>query len=118
MTGAAGSYCVITYSWNVIKPGIITNMEAVTGGYTTLDPALDYESTGFEVISNIYETLIAYNGTSTESFVPVVSDVIPPVANGGGSPDFLNYPFPIRPGLKFSNADGVTAWAVKQSISR
>src|SRR6266571_5301605 len=65
LTVAVGSYGELTYSGNVIKPGIITNMEAVTGGYTSLDPALDYESTGFEVISNIYETLIAYNGTST-----------------------------------------------------
>src|SRR2546426_1272592 len=118
LTVAVGSYREITYSGNVIKPGIITNMEAVTGGYTTLDPALDYESTGFEVISNIYETLTAYNGTSTEAFVPVVSDVIPTVANGRVSPDFMNYTFHIRPGLKFSNGDGVTAWDVKYSISR
>src|SRR5207253_7533794 len=117
-TVAVGSYHPLTYSGNVIKPGIITNMEAVTGGYTTLDPALDYESTGFEVISNIYETLSAYNGTSTEAFVPVVSDVIPTVANGRVSPDFMNYTFHIRPGLKFSNGDGITAWDVKYSISR
>lgn len=118
LTVAVGSYREITYSGNVIKPGIITNMEAVTGGYTTLDPALDYESTGFEVISNIYETLIAYNGTSTENFVPVVADQIPTVANGRVSSDFMNYTFHIRPGLKFSNGDAVTAWDVKYSVSR
>ncbi|HYR80775.1 MAG TPA: ABC transporter substrate-binding protein [Thermoplasmata archaeon] len=118
LTVAVGSYREITYSGNVIKPGIITNMEAVTGGYTTLDPALDYESTGFEVISNIYETLLAYNGTSTSNFVPVVADQIPTVANGRVSPDFMNYTFHIRQGLKFSNGDSVTAWDVKYSISR
>jgi len=118
LTVAVGSYREITYSGSVIKPGIITNMEAVTGGYTTLDPALDYESTGFEVISNTYETLIAYNGTSTDAFVPVVSDVIPTVANGRVSSDFMNYTFHIRPGLKFSNGDGITAWDAKYSISR
>ena len=118
LTVAVGSYREITYSGNVIKPGIITNMEAVTGGYTTLDPALDYESTGFEVISNIYETLLAYNGTSTSNFVPVIADQIPTVANGRVSPDFMNYTFHIRQGLKFSNGDSVTAWDVKYSISR
>src|SRR6266571_4594901 len=118
LTVAVGSYREITYSGNVIKPGIITNMEAVTGGYTTLDPALDYESTGFEVISNIYETLLAYNGTSTSNFVPVVADQIPTVANGRVSPDFMNYTFHIRQGLKFSNGDAITAWDVKYSISR
>src|SRR2546429_593659 len=118
MTGAAGSYCVITYSWNLSNPGIFTNMEAVTGGYTTLDPALDYESTGFEVISNIYETLIAYNGTSTSDFVPVIADTVPTVANGLVTPDFGNYTFHIRAGRKFSNGDPITAWDVKYSITR
>src|SRR3989454_2398630 len=118
LTVAVGSYREITYSGNVIKPGIITNMEAVTGGYTTLDPALDYESTGFEVISNVYETLIAYNGTSTSDFVPVIADKVPTVANGLVSPDFLNYTFTIRPGRKFTNGNPVTAWDVKYSITR
>jgi len=118
LTVAVGSYKEITYSGNVIKPGIITNMEAVTGGYTTLDPALDYESTGFEVISNVYETLLGYNGTSTENFVPIVADQIPTVANGKVSSDFMNYTFHIRSGLKFSNGDAITAWDVKYSITR
>lgn len=118
LTVAVGSYRPLTYSGAVIKPGIITNMEAVTGGYTTLDPAVDYESTGFEIISNVYETLIEYNGTSTSDFVPVISDTIPTVANGLVSPDFLNYTFHIRPGMKFSNGDPITAWDVKYSISR
>ena len=118
LTIAVGAYRAITYSGNVIKPGIITTMEAVTGGYTSLDPALDYESVGFEVLANIYETLIAYNGTSTENFVPVVADTLPTVANGGVTPDFMNYTFHIRPGLKFSNGDAITAWDVKYSITR
>src|SRR5207247_11093362 len=66
----------------------------------------------------ICEALAAYNGTSTESCVPGGSDVIPTVANGRASPDFMNYTFHIRPGLKFSNGDGITAWDVKYSISR
>lgn len=118
MTIAVGSYRPLTYSGNVINPGIITNMEAVTGGYTTLDPALDYESTGFEVIANVYETLLAYNGTSTSDLVPVIADQIPTVANGGISADFMNYTFHIRPNMKFSNGDPVTAWDVKYSVTR
>src|SRR2546428_575538 len=118
LTVAGGAYKEITYSGNVIKPGIITNMEAVTGGDTTPDPPLHYESTGFEVISNVYETLPAYNPTSTQNFVPVVSNQIPTAANGQGSADFMNYTFHIRPGLKFSNGDAITAWDVKYSITR
>jgi ABC-type transport system substrate-binding protein len=118
MTVPVGSYHSLTYAGNVIKPGIITNMEAVTGGYTTLDPALDYESTGFEVVSNIYETLIAYNGTSTSDFVPIIADQVPTVANGQVSSDFLNYTFHIRQGRKFSNGHVITPLDVKYSITR
>lgn len=118
MTVAVGVYGVVTYQGSVVKPGIITYMERVTGGYTSLDPALDYESTGFETIANVYETLLEYNGTSTSTFVPVVADSIPTVPNGGISPDFMNYTFHIRPNLKFSNGDPVTAWDVKYSITR
>src|SRR5947208_1892748 len=53
-TVAVGSYHPLTYSGNVIKPGIITNVEAVTGGYTSLDPALDYESPGLGVTSALH----------------------------------------------------------------
>jgi peptide/nickel transport system substrate-binding protein len=118
MTVAVGTYGIVTYQGNIVKPGIITNMEAVTGGYTSLDPALDYESTGFEIIANVYETLLEYNGTSTSSFVPVVADSIPTLGNGGISSDFMNYTFHVRPNLKFSNGDPVTAWDVKYSITR
>src|SRR6266581_4792874 len=118
LTVAVGNYHILRYSGNVINPGIITNMEAVTGGYTTLDPALDYESTGFEVIANVYETLLAYNGTSTSDIVPVIATQLPTVANGMVSPDFMNYTFQIRPNLKYSNGDNVTAWDVKYSITR
>ncbi len=118
MTVGVGTYGTVTYQGSVVKPGIITNMEAVTGGYTSLDPALDYESTGFETIANVYETLLEYNGTSTSSFVTAVADSIPTVANGGISSDFMNYTFHVRPNLKFSNGDPVTAWDVKYSITR
>ena len=118
LTVAVGSYRLLTYSGNVINPGIITYMEAVTGGYTTLDPALDYESTGFEIIANVYQTLLAYNGTSTSDLVPVLADQIPTVANGQVSPDFMSYTFHIRQGLKFSNGNPVTPWDVKYSITR
>jgi peptide/nickel transport system substrate-binding protein len=117
-TVAVGSYHPLTYSGNVIKPGIITNVEAVTGGYTSLDPGLDYESTGFEVVANVYETLIVYNGTSTSDFLPVIATQLPTVANHQVSTDFLNYTFTIRSGMKFSNGDPITAWDVKYSITR
>ena len=34
------------------------------GDPDTLDPALDYETAGGEIVQNIYETLVFYNGKS------------------------------------------------------
>lgn len=115
-TIAVGSYNIVTFS--VVNPGIIVNMEAVTGGYFTLDPALDYESTGFEIIANVYQTLLSYNLTSTDQFVPTIADRLPTVANGQISADYKNYTFHIRQGMKFSNGDPITPWDVKYSVTR
>ena len=112
-TVAVGNYALVTYSGNVVNPGVIVSAEAVTGAYTSLDPATDYESTGFEIVENIYQTLIAYDGTSSNTFVPVLADALPTYTS-----DFGNYTFHIRSGLKFSNGDPVTPYDVKYSITR
>jgi peptide/nickel transport system substrate-binding protein len=115
-TIAVGSYAIPTYALQ--NAGTIINMEAEVGGYFTLDPALDYESVGFEIIANTYGTLLAYNGTRTDSFVPMIADAMPT-----WTPDFLNYTFHIRAGVKYSPwaghpADTVSPWDVKYSITR
>lgn len=117
-TIAVGSYKPVTYSGSVRNPGLIVVQEAVTGGYTSLDPAIDYESVGFEIIANTYQTLLWYNGTKTDQFVPVLADKIPSVADGTISSDHKNYTFHIRAGMKFSDGSAVTAWDVKYSITR
>jgi peptide/nickel transport system substrate-binding protein len=118
-TITVGSYSIPAIT--IQNPGTIINMEAETGGYFSLDPSLDYESVGFEIIANVYETLLAYNGTQTNSFVPVIADTIPTVANGGISTDYMNYTFHIRQGLHFTynnGQDAITPWDVKYSITR
>ncbi len=113
---AVGNYQLLTYSGNVVNPGTIVNMESATGGTWTLDPAINY--VGSEPIINVYGTLLAYNYVNTSSFVPVVADTIPTVANGGIGPDFMNYTFHIRQGLKFSDGTPVTPLDVKYSFTR
>ena len=44
------------------RPGTIDTYEVAPGGATSINPAVDYESVGYEVIANIYQTLIYYNG--------------------------------------------------------
>ena len=111
LTFAVGAYSLPTVTAH--NPGTIVNMAAEVGGYFSLDPAIDYESVGFEVIDNVYGTLLAYNGTQTDSFIPTIAAGLPTY-----KPDYLNYTFTIRSGLKFSNGDPITAWDVKYSYTR
>src|SRR2546425_3377779 len=73
LTVAGGAYKEITYSGNVIKPGIITNMEAVTGGETTPLPPPHHQCNRGPVISNILQNPPASHRTSTQKFVPALS---------------------------------------------
>jgi peptide/nickel transport system substrate-binding protein len=39
-----------------------------------LDPAVDYETVGAEIITNVYETLVWYNGTNSSQIVPWLAE--------------------------------------------
>ena len=96
---------------------VINDVEVVPGGPFSFDPAIAPSTVDLEIIQNVYEPLIQYN-QSTFNFVPVVSTQVPTVQNGLESSNGLNYTFPIRQGLKFSNGDVVSAWDVYVSFVR
>ncbi|MGC2290106.1 MAG: PKD domain-containing protein [Thermoplasmata archaeon] len=62
-------------------PGQIIAYEAYSGGATTFDPAIDYDLAGYEVVGNVYQTLIAYNGSAAgpdaNSYVPMIATCVP-----------------------------------------
>ncbi|MGP8109903.1 MAG: hypothetical protein ACLQD9_04250 [Thermoplasmata archaeon] len=58
-------------------PGTIEAYEPVPGGATTEDPAVAYDTTSYEVILNVYQTLVSYNGSSTATFVPTLATCVP-----------------------------------------
>jgi len=103
-------------------PGPIKNpdafIEATIGEPTTLDPASCYESAGGEIIMNVYETLVWYDGGSADKLVPFLASAVPTVANGGISDGGLNYTFNLRPGVKFHDGSNVTIDDVVYSIQR
>ena len=51
-----------------------TLMIATIGEPETLDPALAYETAGGEIIQNVYETLVFYDGEATDKFVPQLAE--------------------------------------------
>ena len=107
-------------------PGFLVIHEVAPGGATTEDPAASYDTVSFEPILNTYETLVAYNGTTTASYVPVASTCVPGtagcvmdygsslIANGTGP--FAGQPiywtFPIDPNATFYDPNTTASWKV------
>jgi ABC-type transport system substrate-binding protein len=118
VSGGNVTYDLFKFKGNVPNPNVITVVENVPGGPFSFDPHIDYESVGFEVISNIIATLLIYNGSSTSSFIPFVAEQIPTVENGGIKNNYTVYTFKIRSGLYFENGDPITAYDVWYSMIR
>jgi hypothetical protein len=111
-------------------PGALDVYE--TGSQTTEDPAVAYDSVSEEAILNVYQTLITYNGSSTDNFVPELSTCVPGssdgvhstasvsceavygssliVNNGAGQPQFFT--FPIDPAARFYDPGTGSSWPV------
>lgn len=88
----------------------IVTMEA--GEPESLDPAYDYETAGGEILQNVYETLVFYDGSSTSKLVGVLAK------SWTVSPDGLNYTFYLRDGVKFHDGTAFNASAVKYTFDR
>ncbi len=84
----------------------------------TIDPAASYDVAGSMRIWNLYETLIFFDGSSTEQFVPLLATEVPTVKNGGISPDGKTYRFTIRKGVKFHEGGTLTPDDVVYSFKR
>ena len=89
-----------------------TLVVATFGGPETLDPALAYETAGGEIIQNVYETLVFYDGEATDKFVPQLAE------SWEVSPDGTVYTFKIRSGVKFHDGADLTASDVAYSFQR
>ena len=75
------------------------------------DPAIDYESVGYEPILNVYQTLVSYNGSLTgptyQSFVPELATCVPgspacsALYSGNNLINGVNYTFVINSKSQF-----------------
>jgi peptide/nickel transport system substrate-binding protein len=58
-------------------PGTITDYEVAPAGATTTDPAIAYDTVSAEIVYNVYQTLVTYNGSSTATFIPQLATCVP-----------------------------------------
>jgi ABC-type transport system substrate-binding protein len=93
-------------------------MATISGNPESLDPAIGYETAGGEVMQNVYETLLFYNGSSASELVPVLATEVPTLANGGVSADGLTYIYNLRTDVKFHDNNTMTSEDVRYSIER
>jgi peptide/nickel transport system substrate-binding protein len=82
------------------------------GDPETLDPVWNYETAGGEVLLNTYETLVFYNGSDPNDFVPQLA------TDWTISDDGMTYTFTIREGVTFHNGDVMTPEDVAYSFQR
>jgi hypothetical protein len=109
-------------------PQAITAYEDNNGSALSVDPSLDYDSFGGQVINNVYQTLIAPNGSASgpgpSDFVPVLATCVPGSDVGAGNCVSLygsslvsgnNYTFVINPDARFYDPSTGASWPVYPS---
>ncbi len=84
----------------------------IAGGPETLDPARSYDTASGEVIQNVYETLVFYDGESTNDFVPQLAE------SWTVSDDGTVWTFNIRKNVKFHEGGDLSPEDVAYSFQR
>ncbi len=88
------------------------------GDIDTMDPALAYDTASGQLIENVMEGLIYYNGSDGTSYVPALALEVPTEANGGISEDGLTYTFNIREGVIYHEGGTLEPHDVAYSFQR
>ncbi|MEW6284605.1 MAG: ABC transporter substrate-binding protein [Chloroflexota bacterium] len=94
------------------SPDPDTFVQVTFGEPETLDPALGYDTASNEMILNIYEPLVFYDGIHTDRFVPLLAE------SWKVSEDGRVYIFTIRSGVTFHEGQSLTAEDVAYSFQR
>ncbi|NOY09523.1 MAG: ABC transporter substrate-binding protein [Spirochaetes bacterium] len=95
-----------------------TLVYATYGTIDTLDTAKAYDTASWTMLRTMYDTLVTYDGSATDKFVPVLATEVPTVANGGITNGGRTYRFKVRKGVKFHNGDTLTPEDIAYSIKR
>jgi len=95
-----------------------TFVYATYGDPLTLDPALNYDTTGGEIIQNVYDMLFFFKASDPATLVPQLATEIPTEANGGIQDEGKTYVFKIRSGVQFHKGGILTAEDVAYTFQR
>jgi peptide/nickel transport system substrate-binding protein len=116
---AAGVYF---YSARMTSPGTASSTQTVATPTSlvveeesqpdSLDPAVTYVTPGWEIVEQVYQGLLAPDGTSYTTYIGDLAK------NWTVSSDGMTYTFSLRPGVTFSNGDPFNAYVMWFSMYR
>ncbi len=89
-----------------------TIVQETIGQPDFVDPAIDYETAGAEILQNVYETLAFFHGSAADQVRPWLAQSIDVSADG------LTYTFHLRSGITFTDGTPLDANAVYYSLMR
>jgi peptide/nickel transport system substrate-binding protein len=88
------------------------------GTIQSLDPHRAYDTSSGEAVMNMYDTLIAFDGTHTDRFVPVIAEQVPTLENELIRDGGKTYVFPIKRGIQFHDGTELSPEDVEYSFER
>jgi peptide/nickel transport system substrate-binding protein len=106
---AAGVYYYSTSKAPTTETRLVVEEESQPD---SMDPAVTYTTPGWEVVEQVYQGLLAPNGTSYTTYIGDLAQ------NWTVSSDGMTYTFFLRPGVTFSNGDPYNAYVEWFSIYR
>ena len=102
-----------------VREGGTLRVNVSASNISSLDPAIDYTTSGYAVFSATCANLVTFPdtpGSTSATLVPEVASGLPQVSNGGRT-----YTFSIRPGFEFETGEAVTAqdfaWALNRDLA-
>jgi peptide/nickel transport system substrate-binding protein len=101
---------------SAVKDGGVLRVNLSTTGVRSLDPAVDYEFYGAQILFATCARLLSYpdkTGVAGSVLGPEVAAAMPRVSNGGRT-----YTFTIRKGFRFNTGEPVTAASFAHEIRR
>jgi len=112
-------FCLITtFTTNAQIKDPNTYVLLTIGEPDSLDPGYAYDSHSGEVLTFVYNNLIAYEGENIFKFIPILATAVPSKENGLITNDGKTYIFPIRKGVFFHNGNELNPEDVEYTFER
>jgi peptide/nickel transport system substrate-binding protein len=93
-------------------------VDTIPGNPESLDPVIGYETVGGEIMQNVYETMMFYNGSSPNILDPMLCTEVPSVSNGLITNNGTTYTYNLRQDVIFHDGTDMTSADVVYSFVR